>query len=640
MPIIHELPNHLADLIAAGEVVERPASVVKELIENAIDAGSTRITVEIECGGITYLRIMDDGCGMSAEDAPIAFRRHATSKLHSKEDLSSIGTLGFRGEALAATASVSHIDLFTKQADTLAGIHLHLDAGEITQNEEAGCPNGTTIIVRDLFYNMPARMKFLKKDFTEAGYVVDVVEHAALSHPEISFTMIRDGRQVFSTSGNGKLIGPVFTVFGKELSANLIELDRMEQNHLAVWGYITKPYAGRANRSMQHFFVNGRYVKSRVMQAALEEAYRNQIMTGKYPSAALFLSVPLHLVDVNVHPAKIEVKFADEKTVFDIIYAACRGVLNQESNTPQIRPNTSSVHQDQQTVLPVMSNPSQSSKKENDPSSQQDHSSDKKTEKYPVVDTYRVMGKTIKVRSVYKEPPNTNLSLQQVRPKHPYVEADELDWDYLPQFMPQVQKETENLEIQQAVLGGAHVLGEAFHAYIIAEDEKGLILIDKHAAHERIIFNRLRSQVEISQQILVQAQVIEVTPTEFSVLCDHLEHLRKLGFDLDVFGQRSFVVRAIPNYLENEDLTNILSEMADKLMNNRVPLPDRLDDLIHVISCKAAIKAGMHTPITELQDFCNRVLNDPDVISCPHGRPVIVRFSRYELDKLFKRVNP
>ena len=310
MAVIHELSPHLADLIAAGEVVERPSSVAKELVENAIDAGSTRITVEIENGGITYLRIADNGCGMSAEDAPVAFRRHATSKLRTEEDLNAIGTLGFRGEALAAISSVTRIDLFTRQASSIAGLHLHLEAGEIQTQEEAGCPEGTTIVVRDLFFNTPARMKFLKKDFTEAGYILGVVQHAALSHPEIAFTLIRDGKQVFSSDGKGKLIAPVFGVFGKEMTANMIEVPMTERNGMTVHGYIVKPHAGRANRSMQHFFVNGRYVKSRLMQAAMEEAYRNAIITGKYPSGALFLDLPLSAVDVNVHPAKTEVKFS------------------------------------------------------------------------------------------------------------------------------------------------------------------------------------------------------------------------------------------------------------------------------------------------------------------------------------------
>lgn len=707
MPIIHELSDHLADLIAAGEVVERPASVAKELVENAIDAHATQITVEIENGGISYLRIADNGCGMSPEDAPIAFRRHATSKLRTEDDLSAIGTLGFRGEALAAIASVSRIDLFTKQADTLAGVHLHLEAGEILENEEAGCPNGTTIIVRDIFYNTPARMKFLRKDFTEAGYVVGVVQHAALSHPEIAFTMIRDGRQVFATPGNGKLIAPVFSVFGKEMTANLIEVPAFSRGSLSAWGYITKAHAGRPNRSMQHFFVNGRYVKSRVMQAAMEEAYRNKLITGKYPSGVMFLTLPLHMVDVNVHPAKTEVKFAEEKAVFDVVYVACKNALEQDDNVPEIKAHaekkptredhltqeqqrmtmpqsTAAKSVEEKTVsapvtppvqvqeqpkaeikaepvvpdaapMPERAAPAPAQKTEPQPKPS-------KPEKYPVTDSYSLMGRTVKVHSLYAskaaELGTGKFPLHQNRIKQPYVNADDedgLDWDYLPQLVipgddrdrspaaetasvqPEPQPETE----AQPVIPehSARVLGEAFQTYIVAEDDKGLLLIDKHAAHERMIFNRLRASVDIPRQELLTPVIAEVTAPEYAALSEQLERIREIGFDIEPFGQNSFAIRAIPAYLDSGAVQETVTEMADKLMNNRTPVPDRLDDVIHTVSCKAAIKAGMTTSLAELQDFCNRVLEDSDVVCCPHGRPVTVRLTKYELDKMFKRVN-
>lgn len=672
MPIIHELSSHLADLIAAGEVVERPASVAKELIENAIDAHATQITIEIEHGGISYLRIADNGCGMSAEDAPIAFRRHATSKLRTEEDLAAIGTLGFRGEALAAIASVSRIDLFTKQAETLAGLHLHLEAGVITEQEEAGCVTGTTMIIRDLFFNTPARMKFLRKDFTEAGYVISVVEHAAMSHPEIAFTMIRDGRQVFATAGNGKLIAPVFSVFGKEMTANLIEVPKFSREQVSAWGYITKPHAGRPNRSMQHFFVNGRYVKSRVMQAALEEAYRNQIITGKYPSGAIFLTLPLHLVDVNVHPAKTEVKFAQEKNVFDSVYIACKNALEQTDNVPEIRAadkrptRQDTVSAQQQTLVlpkeeaavpsapdiltaeahpaapvPPKAEPPQAAEQASDPAAV-------KKGKYPVVDSYQMLGRTIKVRTLHTEAEKA-MPLHQNRVKKPYVDADDfeeeedkLGWDYLPRVAPQKESTApaqSDPEPPQTVQSAVRVLGEAFRTYIIAEDEKGILLIDKHAAHERMIFNRLRKEVDLPKQGLLSPVICEVTPAEYAALTEQLDEIRKIGFEIDPFGQNSFAVRAVPAYLDSAVIPETVAEMADKLMNNRVPVPDRLDDLIHTVSCKSAIKAGMDTSPQEMQDFCERVLADPEITCCPHGRPVTVRLSRYELDKMFKRVN-
>ena len=337
MPVIHELDSHMSDLIAAGEVVERPSSVCKELIENSIDAGATQITVEIEHGGISYLRIQDNGCGMEPADAPTAFLRHATSKIRTKEDLAAIGTLGFRGEALAAISAVSRVDLFTKQKGTLEGTHLFVEAGTVKVNESAGCPDGTTFVIRDLFYNTPARMKFLKKDFTEAGYVVSVVEHAAESHPEIAFRCIRDGKTVFHSPGTGELQQAVFAVFGRELSRNLIPIPPVTMEDVRVHGFLSKPHAPRANRSYQHFFVNGRFIKSKLIQAAMEEAYRNAIITGKFPYGCLCIDLPLSQVDVNVHPAKTEVKFAYEKKIFSAVYTACKGALAAEDNVPQIR---------------------------------------------------------------------------------------------------------------------------------------------------------------------------------------------------------------------------------------------------------------------------------------------------------------
>ena len=326
MAVIHELSPHLADLIAAGEVVERPSSVAKELVENAIDAGSTRITVEIENGGITYLRIADNGCGMSAEDAPVAFRRHATSKLRTEEDLNAIGTLGFRGEALAAISSVTRIDLFTRQAGSIAGLHLHLEAGEIQTQEEAGCPEGTTIVVRDLFYNTPARMKFLKKDASEGTFVAETVLHAALSHPEISFRYLRDGKQQYVTPGDGDLRSAVYAVLGREFARDLLPVDGGSELY-HVTGLVTPPRACRASRGAQHFFVNGRYVKNRTMMAALENAYKGTMMQGKFPGAVLMLELPPDMVDVNVHPAKTEIRFAKESDVFDAVYRAVRAAL-------------------------------------------------------------------------------------------------------------------------------------------------------------------------------------------------------------------------------------------------------------------------------------------------------------------------
>ena len=645
MAIIHELSPHLADLIAAGEVVERPASVAKELIENAIDAGSTRITVEIENGGITYLRIADNGCGMSAEDAPVAFRRHATSKLRTEAGLAAIGTLGFRGEALAAISAVTRIDLFTRQAGAIAGLHLHLEAGELQAQEEAGCPEGTTMVVRDLFYNTPARMKFLKKDFTEAGYILSVVQHAALSHPEIAFALIRDGKQVFTTDGRGKLLTPVFSVFGKEMTANMIEVPRTERNGMTVYGYIVKPHAGRPNRSMQHFFVNGRYVKSRLMQAALEEAYRNAIITGKYPSGAVFLELPLAAVDVNVHPAKTEVKFSQEKPVFEAVYVACKNAIMANDNMPHIEHKEKTAPAEKtQEPAPVYEQQRFAVPKAAESAAV---SAAKKYDDVPDLEDFLVAvpPRAQKPRSfsMYAAAPRI---LQEEPEPHPVYQPDiavsrlaETDRDS--EKLPAVHTESQPSEPQkmEPLDSGARVIGECFQTYLIAEDKDGLILIDKHAAHERILFNKLRAETEMPQQELLTPVIVELTGEEAAAIQAQIEDIRKAGFAIDPFGENSFAVRSVPAYLDSGDVQSVIGELAEKAMNSRATVPDRLDDLIHTVACKAAIKAGKATSLTELQDLCDRVLGDEDVRSCPHGRPTTVRLTKYELDKMFKRVN-
>lgn len=654
MAIIRELSPHLADLIAAGEVVERPASVAKELVENAMDAGATRISVEIENGGITYLRVMDNGCGMSPEDVPVAFRRHATSKLRTEADLSAIGTLGFRGEALAAIAAVSRIDLFTKQHGMLAGRHLHLEAGELVVNEEAGCPNGTTIVIRDLFFNTPARMKFLKKDFTEAGYVVSVVQNSALSHPEIAFTMVRDGKQVFATAGDGKLLTPVHGVFGREITANMIEVTAFERDAVTAWGYITKPHFCRPNRSMQHFFVNGRYIKSKLLQAALEEAFRNKMITGKYPSCALFIRLPLHLVDVNVHPAKTEVKFAQEKTIFETVYIACKNSLEKNDNIPVMKPDSTKSQPLREDHL----------------TKAQQHISIQET-------PFSLPSEKTPAEPIQHEKPRLEplfvprkVSLPP-RTWAPIVDCDDEGGEVAslasPEFLPEappvgVQKMPNPMPIPNKAIpekrmedvhkasakqsgavpsfdAGARVIGEAFHTYIVAEDAQGLILLDKHAAHERILFNQLKETTDIARQQLLTPYIAELTPGEFAALRDNSTIVQSAGFDIAPFGETSFAVRAVPAYLDAAEIQAVLIEMADKLQSSRAPTPDRFDDLIHTVACKAAIKAGKGTSMTELQQLCDRVLHDTGLSACPHGRPVTVRLTKYEIDKLFKRVN-
>lgn len=674
MAVIHELDSHMADLIAAGEVVERPSSVCKELVENAIDAGATQITVELERGGISYLRICDNGCGMAPEDAPIAFRRHATSKIRTKEDLSAIGTLGFRGEALAAICAVSRVDLFTKQHGCVEGVHLSLEGGTITANEPAGCPEGTTFVIRDLFYNTPARMKFLKKDFTEAGYILSVVEHAAESHPEIAFRCIRDGKDVFHSPGNGRLQNAVYSVFGKDLSKNLIEMPEHSLYDIRVWGYISRPHAPRANRTYQHFFVNGRFIKSKLIQAAMEEAYRNSIITGKFPYGCICMQLPLSLVDVNVHPAKTEVKFAQEKQVFSAVYAACKNALAGDDNIPEIEakekpaapapePEPVVVSRSAITMTPRVAeeerkpaasvSPSTAPARESHASSgQMKHPSTyaaasaapaispKRSSFLPFVDVDDADEQVLRMPHAGKAVENI-IPMTPDRPAIRQESREQPAQQTLPQaeavpVQPAEEQETETLTPD---LPKARVIGSCFDTYILAEDENGLVFIDKHAAHERILFNQLRKQADIPTQVLLQPVVVDLSGEEYAAILDGMEQIQALGFSMEVFGQHSIAVREIPAYIEAGNLTLIVSEMAEKLMHRRTPEPDCLDDLIHTVSCKAAIKGGWKTSMQEMQSLCERVLSDPEVTCCPHGRPVTVRLTKYELDKMFKRVN-
>ena len=674
MAVIHELDSHMADLIAAGEVVERPSSVCKELVENAIDAGATQITVELERGGISYLRICDNGCGMAPEDAPIAFRRHATSKIRTKEDLSAIGTLGFRGEALAAICAVSRVDLFTKQHGCVEGVHLSLEGGTITANEPAGCPEGTTFVIRDLFYNTPARMKFLKKDFTEAGYILSVVEHAAESHPEIAFRCIRDGKDVFHSPGNGRLQNAVYSVFGKDLSKNLIEMPEHSLYDIRVWGYISRPHAPRANRTYQHFFVNGRFIKSKLMQAAMEEAYRNSIITGKFPYGCICMQLPLSLVDVNVHPAKTEVKFAQEKQVFSAVYAACKNALAGDDNIPEIEakekpaapapePEPVVVSRSAITMTPRVAeeerkpaasvSPSTAPARESHASSgQMKHPSayaaasaappisPKRSSFLPFVDVDDADEQVLRMPHAGKAVENI-IPMTPDRPAIRQESREQPAQQTLPQaeavpVQPAEKQETETLTPD---LPKARVIGSCFDTYILAEDENGLVFIDKHAAHERILFNQLRKQADIPTQVLLQPVVVDLSGEEYAAILDGMEQIQALGFSMEAFGQHSIAVREIPAYIEAGNLTLIVSEMAEKLMHRRTPEPDCLDDLIHTVSCKAAIKGGWKTSMQEMQSLCERVLSDPEVTCCPHGRPVTVRLTKYELDKMFKRVN-
>ena len=633
MPKIIQLSPHVANLIAAGEVVERPASVVKELLENAVDAGASKITVEIRDGGMTFLRVTDNGCGMSPEDAKTAFLRHATSKLRTAEDLAAIATMGFRGEALAAIASVSRIDLMTKTAGSIMGTSLHLEAGTVTEESEAGCPDGTTIIIRDLFFNTPARMKFMKADSVEGSRVAAAVQMQALAHPEVSFTFIRDGKQALQTPGTGGLEAAVYSVYGRECAKMVRVESRWEQYSLT--GYVSKPTDSRPSRSLQTFFVNDRPVKSRLLMAALEEAYRNQIMVGKFPACVLHLRLPASAVDVNVHPAKTEVKFLSEKAVFDCVHYGVLGALNKTPDRPQVQFTAKKA----ESPAPIM--PSLSQK---NPAPKQDFfrtmtPTDYKQFTSAVADAPRpnpqaAIATAAMVERTASTPlrehvmiptpeiiPQTIVAAPPAEPHH--KEAEESIQETLP--MPETQI--------------WRMVGELYNSYIIVEEGDNAFLIDKHAAHERILFDKLKANQEtISSQTLLIPVPVRLSAEAAAELLANKALLEELGFEIEEFGDNTVLLRQIPMDLSTEDAADAAEALAADLLTGRHDTKDTVrDEVLHTVACKAAIKAGWQTDDAELLALVKQVMAREDLKYCPHGRPICITLSKKQLEKQFKR---
>ena len=645
MQKIIQLSPHIANLIAAGEVVERPASVVKELLENAVDAGATKVTVEIKDGGMTFLRVTDNGCGMQQEDARTAFLRHATSKLRTAEDLAAISTFGFRGEALAAVASVSRIDLMTKTADSLIGTSLHLEAGAIIDESEVGCPDGTTIIVRDLFFNTPARMKFMKSDTYEGSRVAAAVQIQALAHPEVAITFLKDGKQLLSTPGTGDLQAAVYCVYGREF-AGMIPVDsHWEGYHLT--GYICKPTDARPSRNFQTFFVNGRPVKSKIMIAAFEEAYRNQIMVGKFPTCVLHLQLPAHTVDVNVHPAKTEVKFLQEKAVFDCIHYGALGALKKTSDRPQMQFKPAvkaepAVHHAAPTPAPKAA---EAPKKESffrTMTTQEYKSFATALADAPQPKPQSAMAAAAKVSEAMPQL-RQNVVLPKVNPAPvapkpvPPVPAEIPVAEPVQMKLPEPEPEQTSLPMPQEIPW--RMVGELYNSYIIVEQGEEAYLIDKHAAHERILFEKLKAnQEKISSQMLLSPITVRLSPASIAELLTNKDMLEELGFELEEFGDNTLLVRQIPMDLSPDLAFDALETMAADLMNGRREQKDTVrDEILHTVACKAAIKAGWNNDNAELLALVKQVMADENLKHCPHGRPICITLSKKQLEKQFKR---
>ena len=612
MAKINKLPKHMADLIAAGEVVERPASVVKELMENAVDAGATSITVEIQHGGISYIRVTDDGCGIDREDVKTAFVSHATSKIKNAEDLNAILTLGFRGEALPSIAAVSKVNMITKTATEEMGTSLIIEGGITTDISDAGCAVGTTMIVRELFYNTPARMKFLKKDVSEGNYVASAVEKLALSHPEISFRFIRDGKQVFTTNGDGNLQNVCFSAFGKDFSNGLLEVNSAVGN-VSVRGLVTPPFNCRGSRGMQYFFVNGRSVKNGTITAAFENAYKNSVMVGKFPGGVLFIQLPPALVDVNVHPSKIEVRFSDERAIFDAVYHSVKSALNESTSLKQ-----AVLPEKKQVFNELFTKPQQDFKQ----TTVEEHIT--YTEKI-----LKPLSAPAKVLNDVETPYIAEVDEDPIKIEFPIVEV------------PKASNPTPIIEEKPIVKENEiRLIGEAYKTYIFIEYNGTLCVIDKHAAHERILFNQLKMNKQNSgSQLLLAPVTVTLGKEEYVAVTENLETIRDAGFEVEDFGNGTVIVRSCPIDLDNQEIAPLIDEIAQYLVKNRRDITnEHLDWIYHNVACRSAIKAGDNNSTAELLALAKSVVNDNDVRFCPHGRPVMIEISKYELEKQFGRV--
>ena len=667
MSIINILPPLVADMIAAGEVVERPGSAVKELLENSIDAGAKNVTVEIRGGGATYIRVTDDGSGMSPEDAGLAFTCHATSKLGSADDLEAIGTLGFRGEALAAISAVSRVELLTRQRGNASGTRVVLEAGEILELSETGCPEGTTIIVRDLFYNTPARLKFMKSDRTEGLHCRDTAARCALGRPDVSIRCIRDGNDEFFTPGDGNALSAVYSILGRDAAAGMIECQSSDDS-ISVSGYISAPLNSKGNRSGQFFFCNGRYIKSAILISALEQGYKNLIMVGRFPSCALYLDMSLSSVDVNVHPAKTEVRFSDEKRVFDAVYYAALSALAGNGRNAGISGEaknlTGSGAFNNGAKLPsnavTLNNATKTSSNavilnNATKTSSNNDASNNRAAKPPNPDFFRNMtaeqfrdsrnsGRAVGTPNRRSDAPIRDSSSDAERTAAhdaesaavPSTESTSVlgTESESPHIIADQHSKDSALE---SALPYFRVVGETMGVYVIVEQGDELILIDKHAAHERIIFDELKlGDRRPMPQTLITPITFSPGESDAELLLENSEALEELGFIVENFGDSSVILRAVPSETDIGDAAAMLEEICQALKPGR-RAADVMDELLSTVACKAAIKAGRNSEPKELEALARQVISGK-VVYCPHGRPVSFRLTKKELDKEFRRI--
>lgn len=669
MPHITVLDQSTINKIAAGEVIERPSSVVKELLENAIDAQATAVTVEIRDGGISYIRVTDNGCGIPKEEVPLAFLRHSTSKIKSVEDLFTVSSLGFRGEALSSIASVAQVELITKTSEQLSGTRYQIEGGVERSYEEVGAPDGTTFLVRNLFYNTPARQKFLKTAKTEGSHVAALVEKIAMSHPDISIRFIQNNQNRLHTSGNHNLKDIIYTVFGREIAANLLPVES-EQEVLQVHGFAGKPVIARSNRSFENYYINGRYVKSGLIGKAIEDAYKPYMMQHKYPFVLLHISIEPEYLDVNVHPTKMELRFRNGEQVYQMLFQAISQALSHKELIPQVdlvkREEEKALEEAQKRAphpepFEVKRQAAMVQKPDESRTMQPQEPAKSRTMQPPIYKSEAVYGKIAESRAelepeIQAAAPVESRKLEQ---KQQELEQKQQELEQKQQEQEQKQQEQEQKATGQAeqpqqldlfeekLLEPKNrirhkLIGQLFDTYWLVEFNEHLYIIDQHAAHEKVLYEKTMQTLktrEFTSQMLNPPIILTIGSTEEVLLKKYMKYFQDIGFEIEPFGGREYAVRAVPDNLFSVAKKELLMEMIDDLSEDAgARTADMIHDRVATMSCKAAVKGNNHLSFAEADHLIDELLNLDNPYACPHGRPTIISMSRYELEKKFKRI--
>lgn len=623
---IQVLSKNVSDKIAAGEVVERPASVIKELLENSVDAGATAITVEIKSGGIKYMRVTDNGIGMTSDDVRLSILRHATSKISKEEDLSKIQTLGFRGEALSSIAAVSKLEIYTKSKTSDTGTYMIAENGEIIDIYDAGCPDGTTVLVRELFCTVPARMKFLKKDYTEAGYIEDIVARLALSHPEISVKFINNGKEIIFTPGDNQLTSAVYAVYGKDVKDAMIDAN-YEENGVCVRGLCAKASAARANRNMENFFINGRYIKSALLAHAVEEAYKNELMVKKFPACVLNIAISPEMVDINIHPTKLEAKFADEKAVYHAVYWAVKNALYKKAYVPKVT--------DEKPLVKEFVRPAPQVVKEafkSTPEVKRELPKIDFSKVTPVVHKEPVKTEQEKIHFAESKIPETKPEIKIEIPEIKEEPKVEIKEEPKVEKIPEIVKEVPVFK----------VCGQVLSTYIIVEKDEKMLMVDQHAAHERLRYEKLLKQYKernIVTQVLLMPEIINLTANEFSVFTENEKAINELGYTVEPYGEREIIVREIPMEASDARIEETMFEILEMFSQNRKNVDEDLaSKMLYRIACRGAIKANAALNFAEMERLVTDVLMLDNINTCPHGRPITIELTKDFIEKQFKRI--